>query len=266
MPAPHRILKRIVTTIEPLSFTNVGPAGFINSSVADLEKWIRFQLSENAPKDTHLPQMVQPMEDATRRLYPDRIQQTYALGWSVYDWQGQPVLSHGGAIDGFRSHLAILPRQGVGFAILINLGHDWIVEEVRNSLLDHFLKGPRRSWNRLLGEEKKRGEVEAKEKKAKEPKPKHIRPTHPLAEYAGTYTEPGYGEVAISFGDDGKLAISWIGRQGILKHKTRETFAYEGPDFEGELFFTPNKDGKPASLTLFEQVFVKKTSPPNPLP
>lgn len=251
---PHRILKRVVTTIEPLSFTNVGPAGFIDASVSDLEKWIRFQLSEKAPKDTHLPQMVQPMEDATRRLYPDRIQQSYALGWSVYDWQGQPVLSHGGAIDGFRSHLALLPRQGIGFAILINLGKDYIVEEVRNSLLDHFLKGPRRSWNRLLREEQKRTETKPEKKE----KPKRIRPTLPLAEYTGTYTEVGYGDIEISLAADGKLALSWIGRETSLKHKTRETFVGEDINFEAELFFTLGKDGKPASLTIFEQVFTKK--------
>lgn len=254
---PHRILKRVLTAIEPLSFTNVGPAGFINSSVADLEKWIRFQLSESAPKETHLPQMVQPLDESTRRLYPDRIQQSYSLGWSLYDWKGQMVLSHGGAIDGFRSHLVLLPRQKIGFAILINLGQDYIVEEVRNSLLDHFLKGPRRSWNRLLREEKKRAEAKLEQTE----KPKKIRPSLPLVEYAGTYTEPGYGEVDISFDNDGKLALSWIGRQAILQHKTRDTFKCDGPNFDAELFFTLGKDGKPTSLTLFEQVFTKKPAP-----
>jgi CubicO group peptidase (beta-lactamase class C family) len=253
---PHRILKRVVTEVSPLSFTNVGPAGFINASATDLEKWIRFQLSESAPKETHQPQMVQPLDESLRRLYPDRIQQSYGLGWAIFDWQGQPVVAHGGAIDGFRSHLVLLPRHGIGFAILVNLGRDFVVEEVRNALLDHFLKGPRRSWGRLLREEKKRQEKKPDEKKEK---PKRVRHSLPLESYTGTYTEPGYGEVTLSIGDDGRLALSWAGRAAPLKHVTRETFLCDAaPNFEAELFFTPGKDGTPASLTLFEQVFTAK--------
>ena len=102
---PHQRKKGKVTPLDaPLDFFNVGPAGCINASVAELENWLKFQLSgggEGTPvsqkslTETHTPQMIVPFDDLTREFYPDRMHQTYTLGWSRYDWQGHLVLSHG---------------------------------------------------------------------------------------------------------------------------------------------------------------------------
>ena len=254
--APHRTIKDEMKPIEPLDFFNVGPAGAMNVNPADMGKWIRHQLSPtDALAETHRPQMVVPLDDQTRRLYPDRIQQSYALGWSLYDWQGQPVLSHGGSIDGFRSHLVLLPRQKIGFSILINLGKDGVVEQVRNTLLDRLLNGPRRSWLRLYREEAKR---EKANKKPAEKLPK-IKPSLALSEYAGTYSEPGYGDVEIGFADE-KLVLSWLGNAAPLKHKSRDLFVCDTDNLalqNKEILFQLDGAGKPKTLSFVDQTFVK---------
>ncbi len=247
---PHRIIEKAVTTIEPLRFGSTCAGGGINASASDLEKWIRFQLSEERPKETHRPQMVQPLDDTTLRLYPDRIQQTYGLGWSIFDWQGQPVISHGGSIDGFRSHLTLLPRQKIGFAILINLGFDGLVENIRNTFLDQFLAGPHRDWWKITRDDK------LKHKSKTPEKPKFSKPTVRLENFCGTYTDPGYGTVTIHLEE--KLKLEYAGISVKLKHVTRDIFVCEDIYFAHELHFSMDKLGKVKSLTLFDQIFPRK--------
>ena len=251
---PHRLVGREAVAIEPLRFANVGPAGAIDASVADLGKWIRYQLSESAPHETHRPQMVIPADDQTRRLFPDRIQQSYGLGWLIYDWCGQPALSHAGAIDGFRSYLSLLPRRKSGFALLVNLGDDSLPQVVRGLLTDELLSCPVRPWAKLLKAEEKLA------RKKPGPKRRRVKPTLSLKQYVGAYSEPGYGRVTIALGESGALQLEWLGNDAPLKHTTRDRFA---PDTENlalkdkELFFQIGKDSAVAALTFCDQVFLR---------
>jgi CubicO group peptidase (beta-lactamase class C family) len=101
---------------------NIAPAGAINSSVDDLARWVRLQLngglfegrrliSERNVEEMHTPQMHMRPEDEGRSWNPDTIQSSYGLGWTVHDYRGLHLVSHGGAIDG---------RQHAGGAALVD--------------------------------------------------------------------------------------------------------------------------------------------------
>jgi beta-lactamase class C len=45
---------------------------------------------------------------------------SYALGWRVYDYAGERVVFHGGAVQGYRGMIAMLPDRDFGVALLWN--------------------------------------------------------------------------------------------------------------------------------------------------
>ncbi|WP_395139075.1 serine hydrolase [Armatimonas sp.] len=268
---PHQRKKGKVAPLDaPLDFFNVGPAGCINANVAELENWLKFQLSgggagtpvsQKSLAETHTPQMIVPFDDLTRAFYPDRMHQTYTLGWSRYDWQGHLVLSHGGAIDGFRSHLVICPREGVAFVVLTNMA-SYLPEIVRNSLLDLLLgvKGGK-NWHRVfqLQAKKDTDKVRTDKKARAEKRHKNTKPSLSLASYTGTYTDPGYGTATVRE-EGGKLYLTWEAFDTPLKHWHHDTFVTdtEQPGFASlDIVFTLKADGSVAGLTLWEQSFMR---------
>jgi hypothetical protein len=57
-------------------------------------------------------------------------------------------------------------------------------------------------------------------------------PTHPLAEYAGGYRHPAYGELEVRAGDGG-LEGSFLGRDFILEHQRFNVFTFDGSPLSG---------------------------------
>jgi CubicO group peptidase (beta-lactamase class C family) len=51
---------------------------------------------------------------------PDVRSSSYALGWETGRRFGYPIITHGGAMDGCRAHLAMIPDEGLAAAVLIN--------------------------------------------------------------------------------------------------------------------------------------------------
>ena len=268
---PHQRIKGRVKALEaPLDFFNVGPAGAINASVFELQYWLKFQLSgggEGQPvskkslAETHTAQTIVPFDDLTRELYPGRLFQSYALGWSRYDWEGKLVLSHGGAIDGFRSHLVVCPTEGVAFVILVNMASN-LPEIVRNSLLDLLLgvKGGK-NWHIVYQQQAKKEAQKARaDRKAKADKRhKGTKPSVALAAYVGEYQDSGYGTASVRL-DEGKLWLRWHAFDAPLKHWHHGTFITdtEQPGFSKlDIVFSQTAEGSVASLVLFDQIFTK---------
>ena len=44
----------------------------------------------------------------------------YALGWRAFSYAGHDIAFHGGAVQGYRGAMALLPDQDIGIAILWN--------------------------------------------------------------------------------------------------------------------------------------------------
>ena len=47
----------------------------------------------------------------------------YALGWRVYDYAGQTLVFHAGAVRGYRAMIGFLPDRHVGLVMLWNSGN-----------------------------------------------------------------------------------------------------------------------------------------------
>ena len=98
----------------------VAPAGAINSNVLDMARWVRFQLGRGAFEGRRLISETQLQETWTSQIeVTDGIE--YGLGWMLHEWNGKPVVEHGGNIDGFMAQVGLLPEENLGFVLLGNV-------------------------------------------------------------------------------------------------------------------------------------------------
>jgi len=113
----------------------IGPAGAINSNAVDMARWVRFQLGRGALDGRRLI-----AEETLRETWEPQIEvgggASYALGWMVHDRDGEPLVEHGGNIDGFSAQVALLPESGLGFALLANVSHTVLQQASLGIVLD----------------------------------------------------------------------------------------------------------------------------------
>ena len=267
---PHVKQKDVVTVIPWRNIDNIGPAGSINSSVRDLLKWLRFQMaggvadgkrlvSEKQLGETHAPQIIVREEGPSRELNPDTNMAAYGLGWRIQDYRGYHMVSHGGAIDGFRAQVAMLPKEKFGLVILTNLGGNNLPEALRFSLCDALLGLSARDWNKLYLDTAAKQEVDAKKRLAdrEEKRVKGTKPSRELAAYAGAYENTAYGTARVSV-ENGALVVDWERSHVPLSHFHFDTFQAaddNSPSANLQATFRLDAAGQPVSLLFLDQEF-----------
>ncbi len=110
------------------SYYEVTPAAGVNASISDMAQWLIAQtghrpdvLSESLLATLHSPVINTPSELRGSSWRGERLNAAgYALGWRVYDYAGHRVVFHGGAVQGYRGVVALLPESDMGVAILWN--------------------------------------------------------------------------------------------------------------------------------------------------
>lgn len=259
--------------------TLVGPAGSINSCVAEMADWVSVHLANgkfegkdllNAATvaDMHNPHMVTGgAAESADITAPD-----YAMGWMTDVYRGHRRIHHGGNIDGFSAMVAFLPDDGLGFVILTNKDGSAYPEMILRTATDRILGLETRDW---IGDTAKRlDEAESATKIAEEKKATRkvpgTKPAHPPADYAGVYAHPGYGLLTVDY-TDGRLSFTYNDIKTNLDHWHFETFngvKIADPTFEdGKLTFRTDTNGRVAAVagalepTLDDIVFAKKPDP-----
>ncbi|MGA9333489.1 MAG: serine hydrolase domain-containing protein [Rudaea sp.] len=110
------------------AYYHVPPAAGVNASIKDMTKWLIAQMGGNPDvlpkrllKTVHAPLVETPHE---RRATPWRrarlVDAKYALGWRVYDYAGQTLIYHAGAVQGYRAMIAFFPKYRFGAVMLWN--------------------------------------------------------------------------------------------------------------------------------------------------
>ena len=270
--SPHRKRGDKTDVVSWYSLDNIAPAGAINSNAQDMAKWARFQLSDGTfagkrlisarnMTEMHTSQMVIRPEEWGRSYNPETHEITYGMAWSIQDYRGLHMVSHGGAINGFRSTISLLPDQKIGIVVLSNLDQENMPEALRYSLIDIMLGLPPRDWDAVLIEhfhdEEKQARAAAK--KRADARVPNTKPSHELAAYAGEYFEPAYGAASVT-ASDGQLMIAWNNFRGPLEHFNFDTFQVK----EGQMQGTPVQfhlaaNGAVRSMTFLGVDFERKS-------
>jgi CubicO group peptidase (beta-lactamase class C family) len=269
----HHFAHDAVSVQPALDDTNVGPAGAIKSSARDMAQWLRFQLgngaiggkrlvSEEALNETRTPLTPIRLDNDARRTNPFTHLQSYAMGWNVQDYRGELLVSHGGALNGFRTQVALLPERNAGVVVMTNVGRGFGIIALRNTVLDSILHAaPTRDWNDvyLLVEKRAddRAEQAKKDREAKRLKDTH--PSHDLAAYAGTYHDAAYGDAAVVL-ERGALVFHWNRLNIPLTHYNYDTFlaVSEADDVDETVQFLLGPDGSVKTMSIFGQEFARQ--------
>jgi hypothetical protein len=180
----------------------------------------------------------------------------YALGWDVQDYAGTRIIWHGGAVFGFLTAVVLIPQKHVGFSIEINSEDGEIIRGLMFELLDHYLGRAHVDWVARFRAEKQRRIQEAlAELKTESAKPAPVGPSLPLSSYAGTYSDPWYGNIEITSGD-GRLRIDFKSTPRMtatLEHWQYDTFVARFDDQTIEaayVTFNLDADGKIDRITM----------------
>jgi CubicO group peptidase (beta-lactamase class C family) len=198
----------------------IGAAG-LNSSVADLSKWVRLQLgrgkfegkqifSEQRSWEMWQPNILNPISEAASKNNPTRHFAGYAMGWGLADYQGRKVISHSGGLDGMLSYTVLIPEENLGFVVLTN-NETSAFAIMMNTMLDIFTGAPKRDRSAELLKQSQAGKdaAAAADKKVDESRIPNTKPTLALSSYAGTYSSQMYGDVTITE-ENGKLVLRMI--------------------------------------------------------
>ena len=268
--SPHIKRKGTVVEVPWKDITSIGPAGTMNSSVRDLARWTALHINKGVfegrriisakeIEETHSPQTIIREDTQTRELNPESHLNAYGLGWRLQDYRGRFLISHGGAIDGFRAQVAFLPDERWGVVVLTNLGQTTMADGLRFALIDILLDLPRKDWAGVYLAAAKKAEDQAAAKR-KEREAKRVtgtKPSLPLSEYSGVYENPGYGQVVVRAMDE-NLTLAWGGHTIRLQHWHYDTF--ESPEDaipleQTSVTFRLGKDAETASLEFLDQEF-----------
>lgn len=123
----------------------VAPAGAINASVIDMSKWVRALLAKGGYTDAEGHEQRLISTESLELCWTPQIEmgdgRSYGLGWMVAEHRGRRLVEHGGNIDGYASTLALMPEDGLGFTMLMNVTGSALQTEAVTLVFDALL-GP----------------------------------------------------------------------------------------------------------------------------
>lgn len=201
---PHQEIEGKIVSIPRRNWDNAGPAGGVNSTINDLNKWMLMQLqtsgeyngktiiSTKQMNEIHKPQMIRPQANAMAT------QSTYGFGWNIYDYKGKRVLTHGGATDGFNTAMYLMPELNLGIIVVGNTFNS-LGNAVANQVMDAYLGENDTDWSERYLNGYKNAYARATEARQKihDERVKNTKPTLPLESFVGKYQSQGYGKIEV---------------------------------------------------------------------
>lgn len=126
---PHRASSHGWIPFEPNEvYYRIAPAAGVNASLHDMEKWLIAQMGgrpdvlPGALLDIlHTPGVSTPSELRSTPWRRGRLTDAhYALGWRVYEYGGETLIYHAGAVAGYRTMIGFFPKYHAGMVTLWN--------------------------------------------------------------------------------------------------------------------------------------------------
>lgn len=235
---PHKNERGEVLPIDWYAWDAMGSAGGIVSSVHDMSHWLVAQLDGGTYGGERLFREADQAEwwrvhnpfavsASYRARYPTTHFRGYGLGWSLADYRGRLVASHGGGYDGMYSQVALVPEERLGVVVLTN-AMTGVAPTLVYRVLDAYLGGEERDWSgeALPGWIASRERFEARQDRAERTRVEGTKPSRSLDAYAGTYGGPMYGDGEIAL-EEGKLVLRLLPNPDLvadLEHLHYDTF------------------------------------------
>lgn len=135
------------------TYYRLAPAAGVNASISDMAQWLVAQTGHRpdvlpAPllATLHSPVVATPSELRGSAWRRGRLRDAgYGIGWRIYDYAGHRVVFHGGAVQGYRAAIALLPERDLGLVVLWN-STSGVPSGLVPTILDSALGLPRGDW------------------------------------------------------------------------------------------------------------------------
>ena len=237
-------------TLQPLELRNIdntAPAGAINASVADMAKWLLWQLGDGKLGDKQLlvPETFQELHtpqgiSQADGDYPEESMDAVALGWEVEYYRGYRVVWHTGAIDGFRAFVGIVPSEQLGVVVLANSDSGKARTFAARTALDRMLHLSSVPWEARL--------QQTPVVTPPSPLCSDVVLSRPLAAFVGEYLHPGYGLLQIIANNEHLRAVL-NGVNTVMHHCGGDAFQVEDLDLRDEkIVVGMDAAGKPSAI------------------
>lgn len=150
---PHVRSRNGWVSLEPKpTYYRLPPAAGVNASATDMAQWLLAQTGHRtdvlpAPllATLHAPIIATPGQTRSGWRHERVNSASYALGWRVFDYEGEQVVYHAGAVQGYRGLVALLPGRDLGVALLWN-GESNLPSGMLPTILDRALGLPAQQW------------------------------------------------------------------------------------------------------------------------
>ena len=232
----HEIVEGELTPVAYDSIDAVAAAAGLNASVLDMVKWMRFNLNggvvdgrqllnPNTIRELHTIQFPRSVSRAAERDFGTRFS-GYGLGWSISDFRGRKMISHGGGLTGMISLQTMLPEERLGIIILTNFAPNNLTRALTYRILDTFLGAGQRDWaaEYLERSNQARDRAIQAENTLQNSRARNTHTSLALPAYCGTYYDPLSGEALLKI-ENGSLVFDYNPRHiGDLEHWHHDTF------------------------------------------
>lgn len=267
---PHNESGGKLRTLHRGNVDGAAAAAALNSSVADLSRWIRTQLGRGTFEGKQIfskerswemwqPYLAQQVSEPFGEANPTRHFSGVGMGWFVYDYQGRKIINHSGGLDGMLSYTVLVPEEDLGFVVLTN-SESRAFAVMMSKIRDVFLDAPERDWSAeaLANAKQSRERQEAARQAADAARKPNTRTTLDLKDYVGAYRDELYGDINVVM-ENGRLVLKFVPSPNFvadLDHWHYDTFvirwrpsvAYNFP--RGFVTFTIDKNGRTDEMKI----------------
>lgn len=142
-----------VSVMPKTPYYQVLPAAGVNASASDMAQWLIAHtgyrpdvLPPSLLATLHTPRVDTPGEMHASAWRRERLNSAgYGIGWRVYNYAGNKLVFHGGAVQGYRGAVAMLPDRDFGVALLWN-SESSLPSALVPTILDRALGIPGSHW------------------------------------------------------------------------------------------------------------------------
>lgn len=237
------------------------PAAAIVSNVEELSNWIMAQINGGKFKGKQvipskaIIETIKPNNITSKEMVYDEVfYGLYGMGRSSTDYKGHVMVSHGGVISGYRSTIAMLPKDSIAIIVLTNTAQGSpMANAAVYGIMDRLLQLGESAWTTKIKKEITKQETKNVREldSLRALKVKDTKPSHALTDYVGTYDHKAYGKMIITIEGE-YLRMKHRMWDEALEHFHYDQFwSTEHPDMMinyglriYKLHFTTNEAGK----------------------
>jgi CubicO group peptidase (beta-lactamase class C family) len=224
------------------------PAGGMWTSARDLSRYVQMELALGAlPGGKRLVSRENLLE-RRRPQIQTAADTTYGMGLVVNTQYGIPIVSHGGALFGYKSEMLFLPEQGVGAVILTNSDSGgYLLAPFRRRLLEVLFDGRPEAVEQAKAAAAQRTAGIAKERE------RLVIPADAaeVGKLASSYSNPALGELRVRVRDGTTIFDFGKWHSAVASRRNDDgtvSFISIDPTIDGFNFVAGERDGKKALI------------------